>query len=470
MDRESRGNAPGGAPYLGPDAPRARAHDEPMPRTVRPVTVPPGRGHLRGADDPFARPPEKSWWQRFREWSRPPRKLKFTREGKYYLGITLGVGLAAINTGNNLLYLLLGMLLSLIVVSGVMSDLSLRSLTVTRRLPARAQVGRAHLVEIEVFNHKKRIPSYAIEVEDLRAGQPADKRCFFLKISPSSAQVAAYRRTPARRGRDRHVGFRIATRFPFGLFEKSREVGAEGDLIIYPAVDPVRLPAERDGRRDGGAATASRGGGDETLTLRPMREGDDRRDIYWKKSTVRDQIVLRERARETRPDVDLPLDIVRPTNAPDTFPQTFERRVREVASRAVAHIKRGDGAVVTTLLGDRVRGDRNVGADPILRFLALIEPVDEAEVAGVRAERAARAIALRRSENGKPAELLQFPRAPRQERTSGEQRRSVALPVRGPTGPANDGEPAEEHTPPGPRAEGDGPPPQSAAGNRRRGA
>ena len=52
-------------------------------------------------------------------------------------------------------------------------------------------------------------------------GQPADKRCFFLKISPRSAQVAAYRRTPARRGRDRHVGFRIATRFPFGLFEKS---------------------------------------------------------------------------------------------------------------------------------------------------------------------------------------------------------------------------------------------------------
>ena len=78
-----------------------------------------------------------------------------------------------------------------------MSELSLRDLTVMRRLPLRAQVGRPHLVEIEVFNHKKRVPSYAIEVEDLRAGQPADKRCFFLKISPNSAQVAAYRRTPA---------------------------------------------------------------------------------------------------------------------------------------------------------------------------------------------------------------------------------------------------------------------------------
>src|SRR5207302_1895330 len=145
---------------------------------------------------------------------RPPRKLKFTREGKFFVGITLGVGFAAINTGNNLLYLLLGMLLALIIVSGLMSELSLRDLTVVRRLPLRAQVGRPHLVEIEVFNHKGRVPSYAIEVEDLRAGQPADKRCFFLKISPKSAQVAAYRRTPARRGRDKHVGFRIATRFP----------------------------------------------------------------------------------------------------------------------------------------------------------------------------------------------------------------------------------------------------------------
>src|SRR5260221_5283543 len=182
------------------------------------------------------------WLALWRSRMRPPGRLKFTREGKFFVGITLGVGIAAINTANNLLYLLLGLLLALMVVSGIMSEISLRDLTVVRRLPLRAQVGRPHLVEIEVFNHKARVPSYAIEVEDLRENQPADKRCFFLKISPKSAQVAAYRRTPRRRGRDPHVGFRIATRFPFGLFEKSREVPADGELIIYPAVDPVELP------------------------------------------------------------------------------------------------------------------------------------------------------------------------------------------------------------------------------------
>jgi uncharacterized protein (DUF58 family) len=351
-----------------------------VPRIEQPDTARqrrPERSLPRRLDEAFAAgATPNTTWQRLLRRLRPPRKLKFTREGKYFLGITLGVGFAAINTGNNLLYLLLGMLLSLIVLSGVMSELSLRDLNVVRRLPTRAQVGRAHLVEIEVFNRKKRIPSYAIEVEDLRAGQPADKRCFFLKISPNSAQVAAYRRSPQRRGRDRHIGFRIATRFPFGLFEKSREVTCDGELIIYPAVDVLRLRSDEGGRRFGGTGLSGRGSGDEVFGLRPMREGDDPRDIYWRKSTLQDQLVLRERARETRPDVELALEVRRPAGAAEDWAHAFERKIRDVASRAVAHLKRGDGVTIATTAGDRVRADRNVGADRLLRFLALIEAVD----------------------------------------------------------------------------------------------
>ena len=331
----------------------------------------------RGSSSDPPKGKRRRWpWKRLR----PPRKLKFTREGKFFVGITLGVGFAAINTGNNLLYLLLGMLLALIIVSGLMSELSLRDLTVVRRLPLRAQVGRPHLVEIEVFNHKTRVPSYAIEVEDLRAGQPADKRCFFLKISPKSAQVAAYRRTPAKRGRDRHVGFRIATRFPFGLFEKSREVPADGELIIYPAVDPVPLPALSAGRHAGGETTYGRGHGDDYLGLKLLRDGEDPRDVHWRKSAAVGQLVTRERAREARPDVVLPLDVVRRDDAKDEWFVAFERRIRDTASRAVAYIKRGDAVTIKTTAAEMVRGDRTSGADRVLRFLALVESITTSEL------------------------------------------------------------------------------------------
>lgn len=315
-----------------------------------------------------------TWTERLTRRMRLPRRLRVTREGKYYVGITLGVGFAAINTGNNLLYLLLGLLLALIIISGVLSEMSLRHLRITRRLPRRAQVERPHIVEIEVFNQKRLAPSYAIEVEDLRASQAADKRCFYLKVSPQSAQVAAYRRTPARRGLDQHVGFRVATRFPFGLFEKSLEITAEDSLITYPAVDPVRLRQDGMARGHGADGAQARGHGDEIVGIRPMREGDDPRDIYWRRSAHIDQMVLKERARETRSCVDLFLDDT--SNCEPVTPEVidqFERRIRDTASRAVAHLRRGDTINLRTATGQRLSVTPSTGADSLLTFLALIQ-------------------------------------------------------------------------------------------------
>jgi uncharacterized protein (DUF58 family) len=302
-----------------------------------------------------------------------PRRLKVTREGKYFIAITFGVGFAAINTGNNLLYLLLGLLLALIIVSSVMSEMSIRDLKVTRRLPPRAQVGRGHVVEIEVINPKTRVPSYAIEIEDLREGQPADKRCFFLKVSPGTSQVAAYRRTPLRRGRDKHVGFRVATRFPFGLFEKSRELTCPGDLVIYPAIDIVSLPPRALNPHHAPGQVLNAGAGLDILSVRPLREGDDVRDIYWRKSAH--SMVVRERAQETALRIELLLDNTPPTTPPpDTWTRHFEQQLREVASRGVAHLKRGDSVLVRCSAGESLRADRSSGADPLLRFLALLRP------------------------------------------------------------------------------------------------
>jgi len=126
------------------------------------------------------------------------------------------------------------------------------------------------------------------------------------------------------------------------------------------------------GERLGGNSALGRGAGDEILSLRPMREGDDPRDIYWRKSV--EQLIVRERAREVRRDVAYVIDSIHPGGAPDEdWSARFERRIRDVASRAVAHIKRGDGVTVRARSGERVRATSAVGADPVLRFLALLE-------------------------------------------------------------------------------------------------
>ena len=66
---------------------------------------------------------------------RPKDWLRVTREGWLFIIICLAIGLAAIRSGNNLLFLILGMMLGLLVVSGILSELSLRGLSFSRLPP-----------------------------------------------------------------------------------------------------------------------------------------------------------------------------------------------------------------------------------------------------------------------------------------------------------------------------------------------
>jgi uncharacterized protein (DUF58 family) len=147
------------------------------------------------------------------------------------------------------------------------------------------------------------------------------------------------------------------------------------------------LPQRGHGDSAGDDGPLGRGSGEEIYALRLMRDGDDPRDIYWRKSTVPNQKVLRERAREMRHEIEFLIDVVRPRppatprrrgqeGAPP-FDEHFERRISEGASYAVAHIKRGDRVTIATTVGERVMSDRSRGIDPVLRFLALLQQVDE---------------------------------------------------------------------------------------------
>ena len=135
-----------------------------------------------------------------RRWFRPPRRLRFTREGKYYVLCTIGIGFGAINTGNNLLYLLLGWMLSLIIASGILSEIALRRITVARRPPSQIFAGRPFLLGVSLENLKRWLPSFCLVVRDRESGRELDGSCFFLKVQARRSETTSYRQTYARRG------------------------------------------------------------------------------------------------------------------------------------------------------------------------------------------------------------------------------------------------------------------------------
>jgi uncharacterized protein (DUF58 family) len=230
-----------------------------------------------------------------RRWQRRPsaRRLSFTREGRIIVFLSVGVGFAAINTGNNLLYLLLGWLLSFIIASGVLSEATLKLLVVERRPPPKIYASEPFLMEVVIKNGKPKRASYSIEVEDLQGRTPIDKRCYFLKIPEGKSQRTSYRHTFVRRGLYTLTGYRLATKFPFALFRKSRDVDAPLDVLVYPARVSVPRPPPRSATR--GDATADRlGRRGEFFGLREHRSGDDRRDVHWKSSARSGRLLVRE--------------------------------------------------------------------------------------------------------------------------------------------------------------------------------
>ncbi len=257
-----------------------------------------------------------SFWARLRRRLRPPRRLSFTREGKIIVILSVGVGFAAINTGNNLLYLLLGWLLSFIIASGILSELTLRALTVQRRPPPRVHAGEPFLMEVVIENGKPNRASYSIEVEDLQGKTPLDKRCYFLKIPEAKSQRTSYRHTFVKRGLYTLTGYRLATKFPFALFRKSRDIDAPLDVIVYPARVPVPRPPPRAATR--GDAIADRlGRRGEFFGLRERRPGDDRRDIHWKSSARSGRLLVREYEDELARRVVIGVDNALPEDVRD---------------------------------------------------------------------------------------------------------------------------------------------------------
>jgi uncharacterized protein (DUF58 family) len=252
--------------------------------------------------------PRPTLWQRVIAWLRPPRTLQFTREGKYFVGITVGIGLAAVNTGNNLLYLVFGMMLSLIIASGVLSEMSLRGLVITRLPPGQVHAGSPYLTGLSLRNGKQRLPSFSIEAEDLVEGRPIGKRCYFLKLPAGRTQRTAYRHQVVRRGLLRLTGVRLSTKFPFGLFRKSRVLDLGEELVIFPELRRTVPPLLARDDRGGEQARPERGRGGDFHGLRSYREGDDLRDIHWRTSARRGRPMVREYDQESARRMTLLLD------------------------------------------------------------------------------------------------------------------------------------------------------------------
>jgi uncharacterized protein (DUF58 family) len=243
-----------------------------------------------------------------REWLKPPRRLRFTRTGGLFTFGVVALGFATLNTGNNLLYLLLGAMLGLIVVSGWLSEQALQRLRIVRRA-ARGIAREPIALTYEATNSKRRLPSIALEFREHGAPITA----FLPFVGPGKSAFARTDVTFERRGVYRLHRFDIGTSFPFGLFFKEREIAFPGTIVVWPRTDMVVREAVRAGQRVRRAGTtqamSTAGGRGDYRSLRPYQAGDDPRDVHWRTSARYAEPVVREYERDAAETLWLALDL-----------------------------------------------------------------------------------------------------------------------------------------------------------------
>ena len=297
-----------------------------------------------------------------------------TRAGIVYVLVTLVIGIAALNTGNNLLYIVVAAMLAAILVSGYVSARVLRDLELDVQLPEHVFAGRAVFGRIVLNNPRRFLAAFSVQVlsthkkrkrgakqwkweattfsfpfnrpveqQWLRLPDRRLRRVTVLPPPPGIFQGMAYfpfipvhREATAdlelkfdQRGCYREDSFGVATRFPFAFFTKTRHVALRREVIVYPRIEPTRELMEILPMVRGEWESFVRGRGQDLYRIREYMPEDSARHVDWKATAKSGSLKVREFAREDERRVCIIFDNPNSGVLPE---QDYERAIDLTAS------------------------------------------------------------------------------------------------------------------------------------------
>jgi uncharacterized protein (DUF58 family) len=265
-----------------------------------------------------------------------------TKVGVVYVLVTLVIGIAALNTGNNLLYIVVAAMLAAILVSGVVSALVLRNLELDIQMPEHVFAGRPVVGRFVLRNPRPFLPAFSIRVMPARQEKKIRKQwrwqrttftfppnrapqsqwvrmrdwtvkrveavptppgifegmVYFPFLPPKSELAADLQLHFDRRGRYCESSFALGTRFPFAFLTKMRDVALEREVLVYPPIEPADelfeiLPLVR-----GEWESFVRGRGSDLYRIREYMPEDSARHVDWKATAKSGSLKVREFSRE----------------------------------------------------------------------------------------------------------------------------------------------------------------------------
>lgn len=232
-------------------------------------------------------------WQLFK----PPRGHRTlpVKAGWILILLALGVGSAAFNTGNNILYLGLALLLGSLLLSGVLSWLNFKGCRWRLTGPERARVGATYSLGIELANDKKFLPTTALRFRVTEGATLRPEAVYLDKaLSPGKSTVLHWSWQPQQRGKVAIVLRGIVSEYPFGFLRKTIVDSLVLPVVVWPSYTPYTSQRAQSAQGYMGRERPRSGNSGELQKLRAYITGDPPGAIHWKASARTGTWVVKE--------------------------------------------------------------------------------------------------------------------------------------------------------------------------------
>ncbi|HEV2856499.1 MAG TPA: DUF58 domain-containing protein [Thermoanaerobaculia bacterium] len=299
-----------------------------------------------------------------------PEGIRITTVGLWYVLFTVLVAIAATNTGNNALYMVLALMFSVLILSGVASRQNVRGLEAKLDPPGEVFANRPFAVGFTLKSRALVFPRWFLLFTLSRSAQPL-LIPWLPRRGKSAGQIEML---VGARGFHRFPFAHVSSLFPFGFFRKGVRYRVDFEVLVFPELFPAGGSHPQDAEHAGDDASRRTGWGHDLHALRLFRRGDDPRGIHWKQTARTGEMIFTERASERNRRLSILFDNGVGELRDPAEQSRFERLVSEAATIAVDHLARGYEVELVTrdqTLGF-AGGPRQRLA--VLEALALVEP------------------------------------------------------------------------------------------------
>jgi uncharacterized protein (DUF58 family) len=304
-----------------------------------------------------------------------PEGIRPTKVGVWFVVLTLLIGVAATNTGNNALYMVVALMMAALVVSGVLSRGNVRKIEVEVRPPEELFARSPAAFQVEIRNLSSLLPRWLLLVSF--SDHAPTLLCPWLPRAGRRSAVVELEFP--RRGVHRVAAAHLATLFPLGLFRKGMRQRLDREVMVFPALAPGQHTVRRSASVIGESQDSRAGWGHDLHSLRILRPGDDPRRIHWKQTARTGILIFMEREAERSRRISVVLDNAIDPAEGQAGSERLELRVSQAAAAALGYLQAGYEVELLT------RSERvEYGAGPrqrrrILETLALLEAVEAGE-------------------------------------------------------------------------------------------